>query len=59
MLCAGLFAFSSGCIVVVEDLSNGQQRHLTGMAGLTWVPPLPIAQKGLKQLVLGGLPVFP
>ena len=27
---AGLFAFSSGCIVVVENLSDGQQRHLTG-----------------------------
>ena len=27
---AGLFAFSSGCIVVVENLSDGQQRHLSG-----------------------------
>ncbi|CAI8047359.1 WD repeat-containing protein 90 [Geodia barretti] len=26
----GLFAYSSGCIVVVEDLSNSQQTHLTG-----------------------------
>ena len=29
---AGLFVFSNGCIVVVENLSDGQQRHLTGRA---------------------------
>nr|XP_039271031.1 WD repeat-containing protein 90-like [Styela clava] len=26
----GVFAYSSGCIVVLEDLANGTQRHLTG-----------------------------
>ena len=26
----GLFAYSSGCLVVVEDLSNSNQTHLTG-----------------------------
>ena len=26
----GLFIYSSGCIVIIEDLSNSKQRHLTG-----------------------------
>lgn len=26
----GVFAYSSGCIVVLEDLADGTQRHLTG-----------------------------
>ena len=27
---AGLYAYSSGCLVVLEDLSNGFQRYLSG-----------------------------
>ena len=30
LLFVGLFAYGSGCIIVVEDLSNSRQRHLTG-----------------------------
>ncbi|XP_059835285.1 WD repeat-containing protein 90 isoform X3 [Hypanus sabinus] len=29
----GLFAYSCGCLVVVEDLHSGSQRHLTGHTG--------------------------
>ena len=28
--CVGVFVFSSGCLVVVEDLTNGRQRHMEG-----------------------------
>ena len=27
---SGLFAYTSGCIVVIEDLHSGTQRHLMG-----------------------------
>lgn len=28
--CVGVFVFSSGCLVVAEDLTNGRQRHMEG-----------------------------
>ena len=31
----GLFVYSSGCIVVIEDLSNSKQLHLTGKQSTT------------------------
>ena len=27
---SGLFAYTSGCIIVLEDLQTGTQRHLMG-----------------------------
>ena len=32
VLCLGLFAYTSGSIVVVEDLNSGTQRHFIGHA---------------------------
>lgn len=26
----GLFAYTSGCVIVIEDLNTGNQRHLMG-----------------------------
>ncbi len=31
LLCAGVFVYTSGCLVVVEDLNEGTQRHLAGL----------------------------
>jgi len=31
----GLFAYGSGCLGVVEDLSNGKQKHFEGMQQCT------------------------
>ena len=28
---SGLFAFTSGCLIVMEDLSTATQKHLVGM----------------------------
>ncbi len=28
--CLGLFAYGSGCLGVIEDLSTGKQKHLEG-----------------------------
>lgn len=29
-LVVGFFAYTCGCVVVIEDLKTGEQRHLTG-----------------------------
>ena len=32
ILCEGFFAYTIGCLVVVEDLLTGEQKHLQGQS---------------------------
>ncbi len=34
-VCAGLFVYSSGCLVVSEDLATGKQSHFIGQSDVS------------------------
>ncbi len=54
--CLGLFAYGSGCLGVIEDLSTGKQKHLEGKVWHVMVIATPTPDSLCRSCGRGQLP---